>query len=263
MSSYFVNSLFAKYQPGDSLYPSGFELPSCAYNNGPPNVAKRRPNGYPGAAYSPNGTSPQGYCGAVTNAAGYDTATNYGALNQNTTSIASWDSRLQGYTTAWSTHSNDLVDGLKDHCSQISSADSINNVMSAMQNPTTLYPWVNATGAPEVPKKRCRQTYTRYQTLELEKEFHYNRYLTRRRRIELSHLLGLTERQIKIWFQNRRMKYKKESKKDDGENSNQDNNEEDEKDSEDKLSETTVVAVAMKGDSLEEDIVLNLKVEQD
>ncbi|XP_050432529.1 segmentation protein fushi tarazu-like [Adelges cooleyi] len=60
--------------------------------------------------------------------------------------------------------------------------------------------------------KRSRQTYSKYQTAVLETVFRTSKYIVRSKRQQMSAELNLSERQIKIWFQNRRMKAKKSHK---------------------------------------------------
>ena len=59
-------------------------------------------------------------------------------------------------------------------------------------------------------KKKTRTVFSRSQIYRLESMFEMKRYLSSTERSNLASTLNLTETQVKIWFQNRRNKWKRQ-----------------------------------------------------
>ena len=58
-------------------------------------------------------------------------------------------------------------------------------------------------------RKKKRTAFTTAQLQELERKFEEQKYLTKADRVRLAKKLGLTEKHVKTWYQNRRTKWKR------------------------------------------------------
>uniref|UniRef100_A0A0N5AVC2 Homeobox domain-containing protein n=1 Tax=Syphacia muris TaxID=451379 RepID=A0A0N5AVC2_9BILA len=88
--------------------------------------------------------------------------------------------------------------------STASSSDAVRLPAVSTRNPMCLSP-----NSLALNKKQSRPTFTGHQIFMLEKKFEQTKYLAGSDRAQLAQELNMSESQVKVWFQNRRTKWRK------------------------------------------------------
>ncbi|CAB3399643.1 unnamed protein product [Caenorhabditis bovis] len=91
------------------------------------------------------------------------------------------------------------------------------NTSESPSSPRTTSPGIerNCSGSPGMmgskKARKARTIFTDKQLQELENTFEKQKYLSVQDRMELAHRMGLTDTQVKTWYQNRRTKWKRQA----------------------------------------------------
>ncbi|XP_068752064.1 homeobox protein DBX1-like isoform X1 [Montipora capricornis] len=97
-----------------------------------------------------------------------------------------------------------------------STQDLLNNEASSGNSLTpseTFVETVYGQTRPRRPRRPwTRAVFSNLQRKGLEKRFQVQKYLTKADRHQLASMLGLSDSQVKVWFQNRRMKWRQEAR---------------------------------------------------
>nr|AJS19016.1 vent 1 [Ptychodera flava] len=72
----------------------------------------------------------------------------------------------------------------------------------------------DSSGEGSIKRKKARTAFTQQQIVELEKKFRQQKYLSATERNTFAQRIGISDTQVKTWFQNRRMKWKRQRKDD-------------------------------------------------
>ncbi|CAH8582869.1 unnamed protein product [Heterobilharzia americana] len=108
------------------------------------------------------------------------------------------------------------VSGFHTLSSPSSSSPSAATVISTGNGINSANPWLRTNESSlhldkDGKKKHTRPTFSGQQIFALEKTFEQTKYLAGPERARLAYFLGMSESQVKVWFQNRRTKWRKKN----------------------------------------------------